>query len=60
MSKIPEFYSVNETSKPPANRVHHNNGECRPGQDIPQSERSPGTGGYRLCEKCEELNQQKR
>jgi hypothetical protein len=58
MWKVPEFYSVNEASKLPANRVHHNNGACRPGQDIPQNERRLGTGGYRLCDDCIMANKQ--
>ena len=56
--KTAEFYSVNEASKPAANRVHHNNSACRPGQDIPPHERRAGTGGYRLCEDCQKLNAQ--
>lgn len=60
MSRVPEFYSINEVSKPQANRVHHNNGTCRPGQDIPQSERRAGNGGYRLCDDCQRLNNQGR
>jgi hypothetical protein len=60
MPKVPEFYSVNEAAKPAANRVYHNNGACRPGQDIPQNERRAGTGGYRLCDDCQKLNNQGR
>ena len=56
MTKVPAFYSVNEVKKLPADRVHHDNRACRPGQDIPQSERRTGTGGYRLCQVCKELN----
>ena len=37
------FYSVNEVLKPVQKRVHHNNTACRPGQDIPPTERRPGT-----------------
>jgi hypothetical protein len=60
MSPTPAFYSVNETKKPAANRVHHNNGACPPGRDIPQNERRPGAGGYRLCDDCKRLNDQGR
>ena len=58
MPKVAEFYSINETAKPAANRVHHNNSACPPGRDIPQSERRSGSGGYRLCRDCEERNRQ--
>ena len=60
MPRVQEFYSVNEAKKPPANRVHHNNSACPPGRDIPQHERRSGTGGYRLCHDCVELNRQGR
>jgi hypothetical protein len=60
MPKVPEFYSINEVVKPVGNRVHHNNGACPPGRDIPQNERRPGTGGYRLCDDCARLNAQGR
>jgi hypothetical protein len=38
--------------------VHHNNNTCPPGRDIPQHERRPGAGGYRLCDDCAERNRQ--
>jgi hypothetical protein len=60
MPRVSEFYSVNEVKKPPANRVHHNNGACAPGRDIPRAERKPGDGGYRLCDDCKRLNGQGR
>ncbi len=60
MPKVPEFYSVNEATKPSANRVHHNNSACPPGRDIPQHERRQGTGNYRLCDDCDRLNRQGR
>ena len=54
------FYSSNEANKTPANRVHHNNGACPTGRDIPMNERQRGTGtgpyAYRLCEDCDRLN----
>jgi hypothetical protein len=50
------FYSINEIHKPAGNRVYHNNSACPPGRDIPEAERRPGTGGYRLCHDCEKLN----
>ena len=56
MATVAEFYSINEARKPANLRVHHNNGACRSGQDIPNEERRTGTGGYRLCDDCEKLN----
>jgi len=56
MSKVSSFYSVNEAKKPAAHQVHHNNDQCGPGKEIPQHERKPGDGGYRLCKDCEKLN----
>jgi hypothetical protein len=50
------FYSINELKKPPTDRVHHNNGACPPGRDIPLRERRDETGGYRLCVDCKRLN----
>jgi hypothetical protein len=58
MSAVPAFYSVNEIKKPAQDRVHHNNGACPPGRDIPSWERKPGDGGYRLCEDCQKLNKE--
>ena len=61
MPSVAAFYSMNEASKPPANRVYHNNSACPPGRDIPINERRQGTGpypGYRLCDDCDRLNRQ--
>jgi hypothetical protein len=58
VSKVPEFYSVNEVKKEAPYRVHHNNGACPPGRDIPSWERRLGTGGYRLCDDCARLNRE--
>lgn len=52
MPKVAEFHSINEVKKPEKDRVHHNNSTCPPGRDIPQHERKPGSGGYRLCDDC--------
>jgi hypothetical protein len=57
---VDPFHSINEAQKPAANRVHHDNSSCRPGQDIPRSERRDGTAGYRLCSDCARLNSQGR
>jgi hypothetical protein len=54
MSKIPDFYSINEIKKPIEKRVYHDNNACAPGRDIPANERRPGTGGYRRCDVCQE------
>ena len=56
MTAVAPFYSVNEEAKPANKRVHHNNGACAPGRDIPTHERRQGTGGYRLCEDCQKSN----
>jgi len=56
MTKVSAFYSINEAAKAANLRVHHNNDACPPGRDIPASERRGGTGGYRLCERCAQLN----
>jgi len=55
MSKVSDFYSINEAKKPANERVYHNNSECRPAHDIPPSERRNGTNGYRLCDHCAKL-----
>jgi len=60
MPSTATFYSINEVTKPPANRVHHNNSACPPGRDIPQNERRSGTNGYKLCNDCQRLNGQNR
>ncbi len=60
MPKTPAFYSVNEALKAPAQRVYHDNSACPSGRDIPQNERRLGTGGYRLCHNCENLDRQGR
>ena len=58
MSRMADFYSRNETRKPPEFRVYHNNGSCPAAYYIPPSERRPGTGGYTLCEVCMHHNKQ--
>jgi hypothetical protein len=60
MPRVSPFYSVNEYKKLAANQVHHNNSDCRPGQDIPKEEQKQGTGGYRLCDRCTEINNEGR
>lgn len=60
MPQVMAFYSVNEINKPPTSRVHHNNGACPPGRDIPSWERMQGSGNHRLCDVCSQLNRQGR
>jgi hypothetical protein len=60
MSQVYPFYSINEQEKPVNHRVHHNNSACPPGRDIPLNERRQGTGNYRLCQDCQNLNSQGR
>jgi len=60
MPPTPAFHSADEITKPANLRVHHNNGACQPGRDIPQNERRQGTGGYRLCDDCDRFNKQRR
>jgi hypothetical protein len=50
---VSPYYSVNEAKKPADKQVHHTDGDCRAGRDIPQNERRAGTGGYRHCDDCE-------
>jgi hypothetical protein len=37
-------------------RVHHHNTACMRGRDIDKYERDVGTGGYRLCGVCRDLD----
>ena len=60
MPRVPNFYSINEILKPVQNRLHHNNGTCAPGREIPQNERRRGQNGYQLCQDCEKLNRRGR
>jgi hypothetical protein len=60
MPQVFAFHSVNEVMKPASLQVHHNNSSCPPGRDIPSWERKQGTGNYRLCDDCAELNRQGR
>lgn len=60
MTGVAKFHSINEVKKPIEKRVHHNNNACAPGRDIPQNERRPGDGGYRLCDDCIRANNEGR
>ena len=39
-----------------AERIYHNNLQCRSGGAISDSARREGSGGKRLCEDCARLN----
>ena len=60
MTKVPDFYSINEAKKLATERRYHNNGACAPGRDIPDQEKKfgkgPSTEVYELCGKCVEAN----
>jgi hypothetical protein len=60
MSRVSDFYSIKECQKTAWDRVFHNNSECPSGRNIPQPERTWGTGGYRLCDDCSKLNSEER
>jgi hypothetical protein len=55
VTPVQAFYSINERTKPPADRVYHNNNACVLGQEIRPTERLPGTHEYRQCEECARL-----
>ena len=57
MPKIPNFFAFNEVTKPPDERVYHNNSGCLAGKGIPPKERRAGTSGYGICEDCKELSE---
>ena len=58
MPEIPEFFALNEITKPREKRVYHNNSGCPAGKGIRVKERRAGTCGYRICEDCKERNEQ--
>ena len=58
MPEIPEFFALNEITKPREKRVYHNNSGCPAGKGIRVKERRAGTCGYRICEDCRERNEQ--
>jgi hypothetical protein len=60
MPRTAAFYSINEAAKPTNRQVYHDNSACPPGRDIPLNERRQGTGGNRLCQDCQNLNNQGR
>jgi hypothetical protein len=45
MSKAPEFYYLDKTTKPVNQRVHRNSA-CPPSRDIPELARPSGTNRY--------------
>lgn len=54
--RVKPFYTVNAVKRPKAPHVYHNNSECASGQDIRKSGYRKGTGGYELCQHCDDLN----
>ena len=58
MLSVDAFYSINETKKPSGNQDHHNNRDRVSAYEIPHYEHRFGTGGHRLCDDCQRLNQQ--
>jgi hypothetical protein len=52
MTRVMNFFSVNEVKKPVPLRVYHDNDACAHGQDISEDERRPGTNGYTHCGIC--------
>ena len=53
--KVDPFYS-----NLPGTEVYHDNDECTEGDNIQPENRTSGTGGLRLCDRCRELNEQGR
>lgn len=48
MGKVALFHSSN----PADPDVYHDQSECPSGQQIPEENRVPGTGGFLKCEEC--------
>lgn len=49
--KCPAYYSINPSDPD----VYHDQSDCPSGQQIPQSNRRPGTNNKRRCERCVKL-----
>ena len=60
MPTIPSYYWIRENTKAIPERNFHNNSFCEVGKAIPRSDRRLGTGTYRLCRECEDLNRKRR
>lgn len=52
MAKVPSYHSSNPSDPD----VYHDHDNCPTGQQIPARNRRPGTGGYRRCKQCRELD----
>lgn len=52
MSKVGAYHSTNPSDPD----VHHDYDDCPSGQQIPAANRASGTGGYRRCEHCEDMD----
>jgi hypothetical protein len=56
MGRVSPFHSKSEASKPVTMQVYHSNDACYLARTIVGSQRSPGSGGYRMCKECDRLN----
>lgn len=52
MGKVYPYHSTNLDDP----HVYHDHDDCPPGSQIPSWNRASGTGGYRRCQKCEEMD----
>jgi hypothetical protein len=50
MAKVAPYHSTN----PADPDVYHDYDDCPTGQQIPESNKESGTGGYRRCKQCED------
>lgn len=51
MTRVAAYHSSN----PDDPDVHHVHSDCPPGSQIPDRNKVEGTGGYRGCEKCQQM-----
>jgi hypothetical protein len=49
---VPPYYSVHPSDPD----VYHDKDNCPSGQQIPQQNRRPGTGGYPKCAHCRSMS----
>lgn len=48
--------STYHSTNPDDPNVHHDHDDCPPGSQIPAKYRKQGTGGYRRCDKCRQMD----
>jgi hypothetical protein len=53
MPYMEPHYSTDPNDK---DHKHHNNSACEDGNNIEKKYDTPGTGGYPLCKRCKQLN----